>query len=1258
MSENIPVIDVNVVEELTYPDVIRVTCSMSYADYVFTEYYLSLYCGDELLQREFCDANGNVIFNVANQKPSDEEIRYDIVFDGNKDYAPTSEYVLFNYSKPTLTLNKIEVADNKLQNYLEENCKITLSLKSRGQVVNKPVNYECTYTSITGKELGTVYGTLTPNSYGRITYETTTDMLSTANVVFSVDDDDYYNGTSYTTEFEWIPKFTAESILKFETPDITYKAGYRPNHMTVIVENTEGQRIDGIVDFYIDDILIQTSETKEGYAYATNPNTPRSEAFEYKVEFRGNGEYAPATETQSAYYYKQTPIFTEIKNTHTVPSGESNEIQFMFSRDEYNQLTNSALRHSITYYNTNGSVIRTITGSGRTDSNGVYTISPSLNAVGYAEVTVSFNTTSASSTFGTAQKTTNCYWVEKEGSYVNSSFERISPFYPEELEVTGNVENTAPNSEIRLLCDGVEVETTTTDNDGLFEFYTVPNPNSITDDNDFHIYSFEYDDNGETKVQDACRLKHINTSAFTVSAVSNTVPIGSNATINVRLSDNERNISDVPVNISIDGYNNGRKITLEETVDNQTVNTNSNGEIVFLFNAPEVGVYDFKFTFDGDGNSPQTEMVKSVTFSKRATNLTILNEDTNLEVTDTGSVQLKLTNNNNQIITGKQVQCNLKVVTSDDEEIIIHSSDYNPLVLTTDAQGIITPDYTPDIVGGITGEFEFICLEDDTYQSSTATTSLYWDYMETEIIPYEFTYYTKATLLGKFISKLKRTKNGAIIPNKIIKTQIDFYDNDTGGDAIPIEFSNGIDFSQDKLTDTSGKMITGYLPFKGLLWGYFTLTFEGDNLYKSSQFNPFGNETYIEWDKIETSIIANNVTTYSGRYTNFAEEVETKSIPLLDNERVGLDWTYLENSTYEEAPEDNTYDEQGIILGKNERNIFKIPFNRNGKYHIHFRNGWGSYIGLCNGYENLRTWQTVYVSSTNGFNNNENDVEITIDGENITILANNTVTTNKTIANSYGENLYFIQYQHNNNNPMIITEINEIVDVPLEEQSIGVDPEYTNFYAKVEISETSFLEVVSDGEFNFTEIERDISSLGRLTNYTLEGGRVYWRINYNGSRVWPIYEGDLPDYYFWGTLDENNEVKVRWTATGNPLNIGENTIRVDFMGADVFFSSSTRITYTLLRRITPNLIVNVYPLEEYDYAIKYNIPLGLDMELTDEGGNPLPNIPLTVTLDDKVIGVYTTGNDGTVSTTIVPNTVGYVPLRVHYNYGDKIDRWL
>ena len=1258
MSDKIPILNVSVTDGLKYPNIIKVTCNMRYADYVFTDYYLSLYCDDELLQREFCtNDDGIIIFNIFNQKPSDNEIEYKIVYEGNKEYGSVTEYVTFNYYKPTLTLTEIDVADNKPQNYIEENCKINLSLKMGNRPIVKPVNYECTYLNISGSTR-VDYGTLMPNSYGVISYSTSTDLLSTANVIFTVDDDEYYNGTSYETDFEWVPKFTAETILKLETPDIYYKAGYKPTHMKVIVENTEGQRIDGIVDFYVDGLLVLTSETVGGYAYAVNPNTPREEPFEYRVDFRGKDEYAPTSVSQTAYYYKQTPIFTVVKNTHTVPPGEDNEIQFMFSRSEGNQLTNSALRHSITYRNNEGTVIRTATGSGRTDSNGVYTVTPSLNGEGYAEVTVSFNTTSSASTFGTASKTVNCYWVEKDGSYVNSSFDRGSPFYPEELEITGQVENTAPEASISLLCDGVEVETTVTDNGGLFEFYTVPSPNKFSDENDYHIYSFEYDDNGEIKTQNACRIKHINTSTFTVSAVSNTVPIGNNGTINIRLSDYERNIDNVPVNISIVGYDDGQKITLDESVENQTVSTNNNGEIVFPFNAPSIGVYDFTFTFNGDGNSPPTETVKTVTFNKLQTNLTILNEDTDLEVTDTGSIQLKLTNNYGTIITDKEILCNLKVITEDNEEIIIHSSDYDPLILTTDSQGIITPDYTPDIIGGITGEFEFICIEDDLYQSSTVSTSLYWDYMETELIPLEFTYYTKASLLGKFATRLKRTKDNLVIPNQIIKTEIDFYDNDTDGNPFLIEFSNGVDFTQDKITDTTGKIHTGYIPFKGLLWGYFTFTFEGNNLYKPSQFNPFDDDVYIEWDKIETSITANDVTTYAGRYTDFSIDRSTKVLSLLDNEKVGVDWTYLEISAYEEEPEDNYYDDDGVKLGRNERNIFKIPFNRNAKYKIHFMNGFGSYIGLCNGYEDLRKWETVYVTTSTGFVSGENDVEITIDGENITLLVNNTTTHSKTIANSYGEYLYFVQYQHNNYNPMIVTEISEIIDIPLNEQSVGVDPEYTNFYAKVEPLETSFLEVTSDMDGNFTELEREVSNMGYLTNHTLEGGKVYWRTNYNSARVWPIYEGDLPDYYFWGTLDENYETHVRWTTTGNPLNIGENTIRVDFMGEDMFYSSSTRITYTLLRRSQPILEVEIEPLEEYDYAVKYNIPLGLNMALYEENGSPLPNIPLTVTLDEEVIGVYTTGNDGTVSTTILPNTTGHVPLRVHYNYGDNIDRWI
>lgn len=1236
MSKIVPKINVNVPGEygsgMKYPEPIEIFCSLRYVE-DFDNCYLSLYEGDNLIQR--IHYNGSTSVYISNQKPSDEEIEYTFVYDGNKDYEPASKTVSFHYYKSSYSLSKIDEGDNVSSSFIMENCKINLQLLEGDKVSQKDIHYHTDYYNFSGMLVRTETGTLTPNSYGRVEYELTSDILSTAQTTFTVEGDDYYEECSYTTNFEWVAKHTAETILTLNAENIRYRNGYRPIHMTAKAENIDGQAIDGTMSFYVDNVLVSEDSTKNGVAYAINPNNPRETPFNYRVEFSGNNTYAPMSVSKDVYYNRQIPLLVEVRNSSVNHVTEDNEIKFFFCRTDETALTNSALRHSITYYDNDGNVINTVTGFGRTDNEGIYTVVASLNVEGSAEVTVSF--TAGSGTYEPVSRTVTCSWVEMEGVHTHGWVESSGALYPNPLVIEGVIEDTnnpdLENREIKLYRNETLVSTTLTNIDGEFAFEDTPVPNRLSDDNDFYTYYFEYDDYGTSKRQIVNKVQYLNKSTFTQLNGSSTVPIGSEGTVILKLSDYAENLVDASVKVDITGLDEGKTITIPSEIKEQTLTTDSSGEILFTFTPQEVGTYEIIFTYEGNEYSPPTKFYKIITYNRIPTTLTLLDKSENLEVTDTGIIQIKLTDTNSNILTNKRVQCDLKLLTENDEEIRVHDSCFDKLVLFTDSNGIITLDYNPSTVGGVTGIFTFTCLEDETYSSSTLTETLFWDYMETSIVLLDRTEWTEATLMGEVLVKLKRNKTNEYIPYQLLSSEISFEDNDTEGNPIPIESVEGIDLGQDRLTNSNGETKFGYIPYKGLLLGYYTISFAGNNLYASSTFfDDYG----IEWDKIETTISANNVTAYEGRYTDYSTDMTNSYTELSNPSRIGLDWEILELAGANDVPENVDTDGVNVVLGRYERNVFKIPFLRNGKYKITFTDGYGAYVGLCNSYSNLAKWETIYLIPTNGYIRNATNVlEFTIDNENITITVNENTTINKSIALTYGEHLYFYSHQNNTNNPLTLQSITEITQVPLNEQSIGTDPDYTNFHAKVETVNT------------------------QTEHTSVKGNNVYWRINYDSSRVRPVYEGDLPDYYFYGTLDENMEANVRWTDTnGNLMNNGENIIRVDFLGNDIFYPCFTRITYTELRRIQPHLEVEVQPLEEYNYEMLNGVPLGLEATLTGENNEPLINIPLTVTLDEEVIGVYNTDNNGHVSTQIIPHKTGYMPLRVYYNYGDNIDRWI
>ena len=143
-----------------------------------------------------------------------------------------------------------------------------------------------------------------------------------------------------------------------------------------------------------------------------------------------------------------------------------------------------------------------------------------------------------------------------------------------------------------------------------------------------------------------------------------------------------------------------------------------------------------------------------------------------------------------------------------------------------------------------------------------------------------------------------------------------------------------------------------------------------------------------------------------------------------------VNWASAALSNAAGTPEENTYAQGSTTLGRYRRNLYKVPFHRTHRYTVRFTDGSNAYMALANRSSNPGRWESVQVSTANGFNvgGGENLVVVDFDGEYIQWNVNNgTQTHRKRLPIEYGQDLYLGFWQNNANNPVRVYEIVETV---------------------------------------------------------------------------------------------------------------------------------------------------------------------------------------------------------------------------------------
>lgn len=231
----------------------------------------------------------------------------------------------------------------------------------------------------------------------------------------------------------------------------------------------------------------------------------------------------------------------------------------------------------------------------------------------------------------------------------------------------------------------------------------------------------------------------------------------------------------------------------------------------------------------------------------------------------------------------------------------------------------------------------------------------------------------------------------------------------------------GIDVSLYDLTRNNANPHT--LSFKMLdMVAYLFL----DDRYTGVSYD-FGDEEYNVFlglynGSSNGSLLVRNVEAVRGTLTS----VPADSYLLLSS----VNWASSTLSGAAGTPEENTYAQGSATLGRYRRNLFKVPFHRTHRYRVRFTGGSNAYMGLADSNSNPSRWESVQVSTANGFNVNggENVVVIDFDGEYITWNVNNgTQTHRKRLEIQYGADLYLGFWQNNANNPVVVSEIVETV---------------------------------------------------------------------------------------------------------------------------------------------------------------------------------------------------------------------------------------
>ena len=308
------------------------------------------------------------------------------------------------------------------------------------------------------------------------------------------------------------------------------------------------------------------------------------------------------------------------------------------------------------------------------------------------------------------------------------------------------------------------------------------------------------------------------------------------------------------------------------------------------------------------------------------------------------------------------------------------------------------------------------------------------------------------------------------------------------------------------------------------------------------------------------------------------------------------DWNYLEVSSYTEAPQGITSNSTGVVLGKYQRNIYKIPFKRSNKYKITCKGGWGAYIGLADNYTSPKKWETVYLTTSTGAYSQPatNIIEFEMNGENINIIVNGTTTT-KQIPMSYGNELYLTVYQNNNNNPMEIQDITETASsydtitkqtwVDIKQLTISKNkssfefskPSAGTYYVRVTyngnseyvggISEVKAISVIRE-PLNLSTVLYNKGTCHMIDNYPITTTVTNSKGNVVNGEIIKYYLNSETEENLMGTATTNTNGVATLIWSANPPNIvgGTYTVITKHEGNHIYEAKTVTNTLKVVKR--------------------------------------------------------------------------------------------
>lgn len=917
-------------EEETYPSPITIRASLAYYGSPLSNQEIELIYDGDIIQQAHTNNEGVVEFIDFSQSPS-ESIEYTLHYVGNNSYDEVYETFTIKYKKGNVLIQEVLPEEKKLKSYVGDENKISLMFLSdyysnTTPIENVLIKYTGNVINGDGVVLEELNGYLRSDSHGIITYFFSYNQESTVDLTFSLVSEEYYNNTEYTVTFEWVlKKETNITIYALET--------YHPDEPRVkgTVLDNERNRVNGVVDFYVNDALVASGETENGIIWFKNNQLPSNSKFNYRLEFKGNDFYLPSSKSKSVGYYKSQVSLIETDNTERAYVGEENVVKFLFVDGNETPLKNSALRHTISYYDLNDELITTTTHSGRTDSEGVYTIHCSRNTPCRAEITCTY---SGGNYFEPTSSMATCMWRER--GEISLSYELVSntPVYPEPITINCSWQNNDDPEDvvaghlIQLFRNDMFVDEARTNIQGTVSFTDTPLPNDLNDSSDIYEYVLVYvGDNGYEDIRETVKtIKYLNTSKIEAINTPYEGYCGELCEITVKLSDNTGVLSGEQLNLNITGYENGAKIPITEEVATQVVTVNQDGITTIPFTSIYSGEYVFTFTYNGNGLAPSTVESTTLQLNKVPTEIQIINQPQEIDITEEAEITIQLLNSLTQEPIGnKKIRCDLTLYDGHSTTPLttIHSTTVDELIKTTDSDGYITIQYLPNLWGDITGKFTFTNLVSSKYEESSEEVEVYWELVETELVLSSYSRDLEVTTKGIIVARLINKRTGAHISGEEISTSVEFYNLNYDP---PEEIVEGTNITSTKTTNETGRVTVGYLPTNiGNIIGVFHL-----NFYGNLNYAPASLTKELTWEKITTALITEDVTVYEGRYTNVARGNIDWS-----KESPGTDPNYKNLKTILELPSTNT--EFSTVIGGelkyySDENIhmFTLPLNDEG----------------------------------------------------------------------------------------------------------------------------------------------------------------------------------------------------------------------------------------------------------------------------------------------------------------------------------------